>query len=152
MDHVFHLPDAGYCGGPSAHYLTYGSFTGPYTTTVSFDTSVNAVGFNIALDGGYCGNFPPNGASATINLFSGATLVDTETISGITGLETFTTFFGFLGGPVTSLEIILSDYAVLSLDNLSFGSTQPSTNVPEPGTLGLIGLGLVALSSRRRKR
>lgn len=54
---------------------------------------------------------------------------------------------------VTQLWIILESYdqvvEINGLDSVALRSA--STTVPEPGTLGLIGLGLVALGLRRRR-
>jgi len=39
----------------------------------------------------------------------------------------------------------------IGFDNITFGSATPSVDVPEPGTLALLGLGLFGASAARRK-
>jgi hypothetical protein len=140
------IVDSSVCGAASDHFGNnqYGG-----GASISFSPSVNAVGFNIALDGGNCGTGVVNG-TATVSLFSGLTLLDTQTFT-TASLTSFSTFAGWSGlGSISDLRIVVNSSAdFLNLDNLRYGT---AANVPEPGTLALLGLGLAGIGALRRRR
>ncbi len=40
----------------------------------------------------------------------------------------------------------------VGFDNITFGSVNPNTQVPEPSTLAIFALGIISLASRRLKQ
>lgn len=109
-----------------------------------FYPAVNAVGFNVAADH-Y--DTSVNG-NAVAQLFSGTTLLDTQSIA-TNGLDVFDTFVGWNGlGQLDNLHVsVSSESDFVNIDNLYFGNV----SVPEPATLALFGLGLLGLGFTRRK-
>jgi len=135
--------DSSNCGA-SSDFFAINSFGA--AASISFSPSVNAIGFNISSDLGVCGSGGVDGTT-TVSLFSGATLLDTQTFTTATDLSTFAGWSGL--GAIDSLSIIInSTRDFLALDNLRYGTT----SVPEPGTLALFGLGLAGLGFARRRK
>ena len=139
--------DSSVCGAASDHFAN-NTFGG--SATIAFAPQVNAIGFNIALDGGLCGSGVVDG-TATVSLFSGATLLDTQTFT-TASLTSFSTFAGWSGfGLLDKLSIVVnSNNDLLNLDNLRYGIAAQA--VPEPGTLALVGLSLAGLAASRRRK
>jgi hypothetical protein len=85
-----------------------------------------------------------NGGAVTFALSNGQTFTQGSTGSGYLTPD----FFSFTGAPLTSVEITSPDF-VLNINDISYNS---GTTVPEPGTLVLLGSGLLgAVGVIRRK-
>lgn len=131
------IADGGTFGAPS-DWLADNTFNGNLSLT--FNPSINAVGFN--LSAGF------SGGNMQIDIYDGATLLDTEVVA-TTALSSFNTFFGIDGlGSINNLRIVVNNQsAFVNIDNLRFGNTQ----VPEPLTAALVGLGLLGIAATRRR-
>jgi hypothetical protein len=118
--------------------------TGGGFLDLAFNPGVTAVGFNIA------GNFTAIEVlgNMTVSLFSGATLLDTQTFQPH-GFDTFDTFVGWSGfAGLDHLHISVANPGdFVSIDNLSYGTS--AAPVPEPASITLVGLGLAAIVRRR---
>lgn len=105
------------------------------THSLSFDLSGNQRG----------------GANDTVQVFIGATLLDTITLAPSAGFSTHTLLFNV---PSATNTRIIFDHAGgdnfgLILDNVVL---RGPTGVPEPMTLSLLGAGLIGIGGLRRRR
>ena len=131
--------DPGYYGSSYADgdYLN-SDYSSPDIITVTFPAS-RAVGFNFG------GLFGP--ATFSVTLSDGFT--DSQaTSNSITGTAALS-FMGYTTStPITSIVITMPDGpSYNAIDNF----TIERLAVPEPATLGVIGIGLIALAGTRRK-
>ena len=131
--------DAG--GGFPTPFLD--TITGAGPLTVTFDSSTGAFGFLTSVLMGSTLNI-------TINFVTGPSFVSALPIGGdISTLQ----FFGFQssGVDITSALIGTSGTGITwAVDDFRF-SAEPGPAVPEPGTMVLIGSGLLGLAARRRR-
>ena len=119
---------------------------GALTTTFLFDTAVQAFGFTANRLGGVDG--------LTVNLYSdaGSTLITSFAMSDNSNGHSF---FGYTSAAQNILQIDLVGGASTTqywIDDVSFSNTNTATAAPEPSTLALLGIGLLALHATRRKR
>lgn len=126
------------------------AFNGPIA--VLFDVDVAGVGF----DGGF---FNAVGSTGITAFARDGSLLGTI-INSVTGIE----FLGLVtddGAEAIAgvfLDLVGAEPFGFAIDNLRFGRAGQVTipgggnSVPEPGILGLLGLGLVALGLKRRRK
>jgi hypothetical protein len=85
-----------------------------------------------------------DGSSVTFALSNGQTFTQGSTGSGYATPD----FFSFSGSALTSVEITSSDF-VLNINNITYNG---STSTPEPGTLVMLGSGILAAAGAIRRR
>jgi hypothetical protein len=121
--------------------LTYSSrLVAINTTTGNLGTVTVSTG---VLVGG-SGSFTFTGGTLKIVNSSNATLFSgTFTSGSVTSAGGFTTITGFVGGIAGTVQIALNNSGVISGDTIV---------TPEPGTLGLLGTGLVGLAGIIRRK
>lgn len=117
-------------------------FNGPIS--VMFDTPVAAVG----LSGGY---FDAIGAT-TIEAYG----ADGGILGSITNSQTGIEFYGLFdngGANIAGISFYITgnEPAGFVIDNFTFGNADVIRGVPEPGTLLLLGSGLLGLAGLRRR-
>ena len=115
------------------------------TITLNFTTAVDSVGAFVT------GNRP-----ITLTAFDGATVLGTTTLpaANYVGAGTPNLFLELSFASITSATFSNGDGTpdTFTIDNLTVGG-DITTNVPEPGNMGLLiaGLGVLGWSARRRK-
>jgi len=132
------LDVASYAYGPENPVLSnstrvnVGGMTGSFFIT--FDSKINAFGFDII-------NYDNGNDKASI-------AIDGNVVASFPEEDTMS-FFGFIGGAVSQVEIIAdSDPTYHAFDNVSYRTV----DVPEPSTLAIFALGMIGLASRRFKK
>lgn len=117
----------------------------PGTTTPVSVSNVNCGASGVDLSGPNCGYFNnnPNGSAGL--QYDGFTDVFTATALGLSaGLHHIKLAIADQGDGVLDSAVFLQAG--------SFSDTPPVTTVPEPGTVALLGLGLLGLAAARRRK
>jgi hypothetical protein len=116
---------------------------------ISFSTAVNAVGFDVFQNFGG-GDQSGRTIIADVNVYGASGLLGSFTTSIPSGAAGFAGVFSN-SDLITSITVNNVDsYDVI--DNVEFGLQQQAAEVPEPGLLGLFGIGIAGLlASRKRK-
>ena len=112
--------------------------------TMVLPSLVNAFGYGFAIL-----SSDPIASATTMSLFNGATAVGSLSFSGAPDPA----FAGGFAGLQSTLafdriQVIFSGGPAFALDNIRTANI----NVPEPGTLALLGLGIVGLGLGRRRK
>jgi hypothetical protein len=139
---VFFLFGDGCCYGytMSAISMQTESFDYPEDLLITPSASVTALGFDFGTLGG--------GNTATITLSDGSV----QTVTDVVANPNFQ-FFGVTApGGITSVDITVSGTAGLDLADFSYGTANGSSPVPEPGTMLLLGSGLLGLAGVVRRK
>ena len=111
------------------------------TIAFTFGPNVNAVGFDVGV--GF------NGGNGFFDVFDGLTLLDSQIVAE-SNQNTMSGFVGWSGlGDITNVTFRTDGNAFPLIDNLRFGSA--AQTIPEPTSLGLIGLTLVGMGFSRRQ-
>lgn len=141
-----------------------GGTVDPATFTITFDSAVNAFGFWGSDIGDFSTDCVRDCGAVTnvlgLEFYMGSSLVGTYDTPGSTENGS-SEFFGFSAGGVTFNRIVFTNLTVgkggtvdgQGFDRFMVGDladVEPPT-VPEPGMLGLLGLGLFAMSRARRR-
>ena len=137
--------------GDTSHYLTVGPSAGsPITFTMMLPA--NYFGFFAgSLDSYNLVQFF-NAAGSLVDSFTG-TQINAVAFpgQGTTGNQAEAQFIDYFPTSTYTRVVISSSANAFELDNLAIGVASPTT-VPEPGSVALIGLGVVALVASRRRR
>lgn len=147
-----------------------GGTTSPSVFTIEFAEAIDAFGFwgsdigDFSTDcGTACGTAPTNVLS--IEFYLGASKVETFATAGNSANGSMD-FYGFaLNGGATFDRVVFTNLTVTAgggsvadgqgFDRFMIGEAAdlpPPTDLPEPGVLGLLGLGLLALGRARRRK
>jgi PEP-CTERM motif len=134
--------EGGVYGGSGHELSTQNSTVG---FSMDFANPVSAFGFNW---GGANENW-------TVNLFDGGhTLIETLTfLGGDPGKgATYIEFYGAKANGIKSVSLIPDNPDWVKIDDFHVVSAASTTPVPEPATLGLLGIGLIGIHRARRRR
>jgi hypothetical protein len=85
-----------------------------------------------------------NGSAVTFTLSNGNTFTQGSTGSGYVTPD----FFSYSGSAITTVEITSPDF-VMNINDITYNS---STSTPEPGTLIMLGSGILAAAGSLRRR
>lgn len=135
-------------GGKSGGWFVNGDSTSFIEVVLDFADPQDAVGF-------YLTDYGDFGAAAELELFSGTDSLGKQQITGDSSVDGTVAFFGVYSAQAFDrfrinfnqpTACIPDDEGCdnVGLDSLIVGVQEPTTGVPEPGSLALIGLGLVA--------
>ena len=122
---------------------------GPGPLTISFGTGISTVGFQIQ-------DKFPGAFSATLQAFDGSTLLFMLNMTGVSdscacGSAIFMGIGDLTGPNITS--IVISDQGTGDANDFAINAVSLGTaTVPEPGSMGLVAGGLIALAGTLRRR
>lgn len=115
---------------------------GTITTNTTFGPGNYVLSFDLS------GNQRDAGQLDTVNVYYGATLLDTITLPGSAPFATYS--YNVSGSGAITFQALGGDNVGELLDNVRLAT--PAAAVPEPGTLAILGSGLAALGLLRRRR
>ncbi|MFN0160150.1 MAG: PEP-CTERM sorting domain-containing protein [Burkholderiales bacterium] len=140
----FQWDDAGYFGAPSREFLIGAPSAQPLV--VDFTSAVTAFGLDLRAFSGF-------GATASIDILAADDTTIIGTLSGISlGSDGIPVFAGWEdAGGIGGFSLSQSGQSWSPIiDNVEWGGAR--NNVPEPGSLALLGLALAGIGLGRRKR
>ena len=142
----------------SGGWFENGEATQVIEVLLNVQTPRDAVGFLLTDYGDF-------GASIDIELFDGANSLGRQTIGGASTDNASVTFFGlYSSAAFTSFKLHilqtqdptgagqLNPRDLIGIDDLTVGLQNRGTAIPEPGTLALVGLGLLVACGQVKRR
>lgn len=132
--------------GGSVFYRVEGPFSGSSVLTLTFTDSINAFGAYITGIQDFLG-------TTVVTFNDGAPQQFTLLNTGTTlGSPAGSQFFGFTTTGVVSSITFTTTNSASSRDIWGIDDILIQATIPEPGTVGLVGLGLIGLAFLRRRR
>ncbi len=113
--------------------------------SLAFLAPVTTLSFGVAI-----ADFGPFSPGFTVSLFDDLNILVGEFPVDTDSLVLFSEgLFSYSGSPIGSATVAFADVGAFVLDNLTFSG---ATEVPEPATLAILGLGLLGIAGLRRRR